>query len=104
MPRLSQEIPGPPTCAFCGAVDSDRYVGGYGNHICRECIVDPQLAEPLPPAAICALCQAEVGSPGGGLRPVVAVQCRNGAVLCDECQRLAEEILTRDSPGSPPIR
>ena len=94
MPRLSQEIPGPPICTFCGSADSDRYVGGYGNHICRECITHPQLVDSLPPNALCALCQAKVTSRGELLHTgVVAVTCKQQAVLCSECQRVAEEIL-----------
>src|SRR5215467_7359318 len=99
-PRLSQEIPGPPTCTFCGSVESDRYVGGYGNHICRECIAHPSIIEPAPADAICALCgelaQRDRGSRG---RHVVPVTSKGGAVLCSECQHVAEEIMAAHAGG-----
>jgi hypothetical protein len=93
MPRLSQEIPGPPTCTFCGTVEADRYVGGYGNHICRGCIVKPGLSEPVTQDAICALC-GEPAYRQHGL--VVPVTSSRGAVLCSQCQRVAEEIMGED--------
>ena len=97
MSRPSAELPGPPTCTFCGSVESDRYVGGYGNHVCRECICHPGLVDPPPPEAVCALCQVQVGSRRGGLAElVVVVTSKHGAVLCDACQRIAERILAED--------
>jgi hypothetical protein len=101
MPRLSQEIPGPPTCIFCGSVDSDRYVGGYGNHICRECIAQPVMVEPAPADATCALCGERATGRRGLLRKrVVPVTSKRGAVLCSECQQLAEEIMSEDQASS----
>jgi hypothetical protein len=98
MPRLSQEVPGPPTCTFCGSVESDRYVGGYGNHICRECIAQPAISEPPPPDATCALCREPAQGLRGSLRTRVSpVTSKRGAVLCSECQRLAEEIMAEDA-------
>jgi hypothetical protein len=98
-PRLSQEIPGPPTCSFCGSATSDRYVGGYGNNICRECVEHPQLSDTLPADAVCALCHREMTGSTGPTRAIVA--CRHGVVLCDDCLRIAREILAEVSapPG-----
>lgn len=98
MPRLSQEIPGPPMCTFCGSAQSDRYVGGYGNHICRECIASPAIADPPSQDAVCALCGEPAHRSGGVLQQrVVPVTSRGGAVLCSECQQVAEEIMTGDA-------
>jgi hypothetical protein len=102
MPRLSQQIPGPPTCAFCGSTGSDRYVGGYGNHICRECIAQPAIVEPAGQEATCALCgEPAYGHRGLPGRQVVPVTSKRGAVLCSECQHVAEEIMA-ENPTSPP--
>jgi hypothetical protein len=96
MPRLSQEIPGPPTCSFCGSTASDQYVGGYGNHICRECIESPQLTDTVPSDAVCALCHRSLTDSGRGATAVI-VACRQGLVLCDDCLRIAREILVEVS-------
>lgn len=101
MPRLSQPIPGPPTCAFCGSTGSDRYVGGYGNQICRECIAQPAIVEPAAEDAVCALCgELACGRSSQG-RQLVPVTSKRGAVLCSECQHVAEEIMA-ENPTSPP--
>jgi len=93
-PRLSQEIPGPPICSFCGSATSDEYVGGYGNLICRECVESPQLAEAVPTEAVCALCHTQLSDPDGRARAAaVVVSCRRGLVLCSDCLRVAKEIL-----------
>jgi len=93
-PRLSQEIPGPPTCSFCGSITSDRYVGGYGNHICRECVESPLLTEAVPSEAVCALCHTELTDHDGRTRTAaVVVSCRQGMVLCSDCLQIAREIL-----------
>jgi hypothetical protein len=98
MPRLSQEIPGPPTCSFCGSTTSDRYVGGYGNHICRECIEYPHLSEAVPRDSVCALCHVALTDRDGQARSgTVIVACRQGLVMCGDCLRVAREILTEVS-------
>lgn len=90
------DLPGPPACCICGSGDSARYVGGYGYHICVDCLALEELADPVPEGATCALCGLQIGdrSPSLGRRAVVAVLCQQGVVICARCRHISRTIAT----------
>jgi hypothetical protein len=98
----SADLCGPPTCSFCGSVEASRYVGGYGYHVCAECLTDTRMEGSVPAGARCILCALEIGTESAWLqrRTVVAAVCRSGIVLCMQCRSTALEILGA-APTSP---
>jgi hypothetical protein len=96
------DLPGPPTCCICGTSDAPQYVGGYGFHLCPDCIVTAELVDPVPGEASCVLCGLEIGerSPWLWRHAVVAAEGPRGIVLCARCRYTSLAILAEIHPAA----